>query len=219
MKDLIVLCADKNMQACLLGVLPRFKDVFPETRAFSFDPPYVHAGHDGGVRTNSHLFLRPFLNQYRHALVVMDFEGSGTKWTNRFDLEVEIEGNLNQNGWANRATAIVIEPELENWMWTNSPHMAKAINWEGLSEIEAWLIQNNLKKHGDLKPFHPKEAMEAALRLKKKPLSSSIHQLIAEKSSFINCTDSAFLKLVETIKRWFPKEEKPQNEQISLLNF
>ncbi len=219
MKDLIILCADKNMQACLSGVLPRFMSVFPETRPFSFDQPYVHAGHDGGVRAGAHLFLRPFSNNYRHGLVVLDFDGSNTKCANRIELEIEIEQNLSKNGWGNRASAIVIEPKLENWMWTHSPHMAKAINWEDLETLENWLLQNNLKKPGDSKPNRPKEAMEAALRLKKKPLSSSIHQQIAEKSSFLHCADPAFLKLVEVIKQWFPKDGKSLETQLLLMDF
>lgn len=216
-KDLIILCADKNMEACLSGLIPRFETVYPEIRPFTFDQPYVHPGHDGGARAGAHFFLRPFTTQYKNALVVLDFEGSGTKKENRIDLESEIDSKLNENGWDGRAKAIVIEPELENWMWTNSPHMARAIDFNNLEELDEWLVNHNFKKQGDLKPFRPKEAMEAALRLKRRQLSSSIHKQISQRSSFLTCHDPAFLKLVETFKAWYPQIENPQSEQLSLV--
>lgn len=203
MKDLLVLCADKNMQACLAGVLPRFSRVYG-LADFSMAEPIVHPANDPGCRTAAHVFLKGFSASFRFCLVVLDFEGSGTKLADRATLELEIEQKLAENGWADRSAAIVIQPELENWIWVKSPHLAAAAGWPDLESLEKWLVENGWKTDDAPKPARPKEAFEMAIRLKKLPRSSSIYAQIAQKASFLGCTDPAFLKMVDCLKGWFP---------------
>ena len=47
-------------------------------------------------------------------------------------------------------------------------------------------------------------AYEKALGQVRKPRSSATFRQIAEKVSFNNCTDAAFLKLLTTLRKWFP---------------
>jgi hypothetical protein len=98
----------------------------------------------------------------------------------------------------------VIDPELEIWVWTDSPHVPTALGWKrDLTSLQRWLIDHHLWIAGRAKPERPKEAMEKILRLNSRPRSSAIYEDLARKVSLQRCQDAAFLKLRETLVEWF----------------
>ena len=200
MKDLVILVADPTMKACVEGLLPRVP-VVNGTRAFDYDI-IVHPKRDGGCRTQSGDLLNPLSTSYKKSIIIFDKEGSGKETLTREDLELQVEQSL-QDFWENRISVIVIDPELENWIWVRSQNLAHTLNWLNVDELFSWLEQENWKKPNDNKPARPKEALEAALRKSKKPFSSSIHKSIAEHASYKRCTDPAFLKLINKLCEWF----------------
>jgi len=140
------------------------------------------------------------------ALVVFDREGCG-RIEPRETIEKEVEARLAANGWANRSAAVVIDPELEAWVWSDSPHVQTALRWtKGRPQLEEWLVQKGYRHPEQQKPHQPKKAVEDLLRLSKTPRSSSIYRELAEQVSFQRCTDPAFLKLRQVLKQWFPLE-------------
>lgn len=202
MKDLIILVADQNMRDCIDGLLPRFPHVL------GIDPIeydiYVHPNRDPGCRTQSSDFLKSFQKKYKFALVIFDKEGCGKESLTREELEQSVEDLLYSNGWAERARTIVIEPELENWIWVRSAQLAEIINWESIESLYEWLSDQEYLTDESPKPKRPKEAFEAALYISKKRRSSSIYKQIASRVSFRNCTDRSFLKFIQCINDWFP---------------
>lgn len=201
MKDLIILTADKNMQQLLEGLLPRMPKVYaPTIRTFSYDIK-VHPLRDCGYKEYGD-FLRVFTSSYVYAIAILDYEGSGFQGLPA-NLAQTIENDLSQNGWQDKNACIVIEPELENWVWVNSPHLATAIDWESIDDLHQWLDKEGLKPLHQLKPNRPKEAFEQALFKSKMPRSSSIYKEIAEKASFKKCIDANFHKLRDMLIRWF----------------
>jgi len=73
-RDLVVLVADRDMEAAIGGMLRRhaslgIRPVIPDIRR--------HPEKDCGCRTGGIEFLSPFVNQYDHALLMFDFEGCG----------------------------------------------------------------------------------------------------------------------------------------------
>src|SRR4029077_8753446 len=112
---------------------------------------------------------------------------------------------LGEAGWGDRAAAIVISPELENWVWSDSPHIDRALGWGG-SEVplKDWLGERGSRNAEAIKPARPKEAVELALRIAYKPRSSSIYFELAQSVSTDRCTDPAFLKLRRCLREWFP---------------
>lgn len=202
MKDLIILVADQNMRDCIDGLLPRFPYVL------GIDPIeydiYVHPNRDPGCRTQSSDFLKSFQKKYKFALVIFDKEGCGKESLTREELEQSVEDLLYSNGWAERARTIVIEPELENWIWVRSAQLAEIINWENIESLYEWLSDQEYLTDESPKPKRPKEAFEAALYISKKRRSSSIYKQIASRVSFRNCTDRSFLKFIQCINDWFP---------------
>jgi len=201
MKSLIALVADKNMEFLMRGLLPRISNI-EEVVAFSFDV-IVHPYRDPGIFNEADDFLRSFQKKYDFALTILDHSGCGREDKSRESIENIIEEKLARSGWNNRSCAIVIQPELENWIWVNEVRMANAISWEKEIGLNDWLVQNNWKSLSEIKPKQPKEAFEAAIKTCNTPRSSSLYFEIAKSASYKECQDRAFLKLICKVKDWF----------------
>jgi hypothetical protein len=200
-QDLIVLAADLSMQRTLEAVLKRPKSLGIRKISYSViqQPHY-----DSGVLQSGHRTLQSQNKNYRHALAICDRHGCGKESLSRDELEKLIEDGLSHH-WGDSAAAIVIDPELENWLWANSPHVAEEIGWtRGISDLRAWLHNAGFLPQGQSKPSDPKAAMQRVLRLTKKHSPTALFQAIAKRVSLQRCVDPAFLKLKETLRRWFP---------------
>ena len=199
-KDLIILVADKNMEFAVRGILTRLEAL--GIRDITYDL-YVHPERDPGCLNRGHDFLRPFFKSHARALMLLDHHGCGHESATSESLECEIENRLAQSGWKDCA-AIVISPELENWAWSDSPHVDTILGWEGRKpDLKCWLVENGHWVDGESKPRIPKEALEAAIRLVRKQRSSSLYRDLASKVSLDRCEDRSFTKLKTTLKAWF----------------
>lgn len=203
-KDLAVLAADKNIEGTLRGLLARWTGL--GLREISSDL-YVHPERDPGCLLRGHDFLRPFSQRYAHALIVLDKEGCGRERETRADLELQLETRLSAAGWNDRAAAVVIDPELEVWVWTDSPHVERALGWDQSGgALRDWLRERGWLPEGEMKPTRPKGAIEALLRIAHKPRSSAMFHQLAQRVSTDRCVDPAFLKLRSILSRWFSRE-------------
>jgi len=133
-------------------------------------------------------------------MVMFDREGCGWEATAEA-LRTEVQGNLDRVDWQGRSSVVVLEPELEIWVWSDSPHVAKIL---GLKEDELSNLLENYSRPDYPKPIRPKEAMENALRLSHTPRSASLYAELASKVSLKQCTDEAFVRLKTTLRQWFP---------------
>ncbi|MCS7209263.1 MAG: DUF4276 family protein [Fimbriimonadales bacterium] len=194
MKDLVILVADKDAEQVLkallserhqsLGIRPVEYDIF------------VHPERDGGVRSRSAEFLRKYADDYRYALVLLDYEGCGATET-ASQLETKLESALNAAGWQDRVAVIVIQPELESWVFSPSPHVVEVIA-DGRREIYDRHCANRSGK-----PPRPKETMQQILREAGVPRSSALFYELARRVSLRSCADPAFQKLTRVLLRWF----------------
>jgi len=199
--DLVVLVADKDMEFAFRGIIEHKESL--EIRDISVEV-YRHPEHDPGCLLRAHDFLRSFINQFRYAIVAFDRHGCGRGNTARTELEGEVELLLEQNGWPGHSAAIVIEPELENWVWSDSPHVAAKLGWKGRKPtLKQWLVEEQLLVSGATKPLQPKEAMQKALRHVRKPRSSSLFGQLAREMPVERCEDPAFQKLKTVLRKWF----------------
>ncbi|MBI1764102.1 MAG: hypothetical protein HYR56_21970 [Acidobacteria bacterium] len=206
-KDLIVLVADKDMQLTVQGLLSNHYKL--GIRPLYYDPQeiYAHPGRDPGCFLKCESFLSGFLNSHSYALVLFDREGCGREHLTRDQIEAQIEARLTQSGWAGRAAAVVLDPELEAWVWSDSPHVDGVLGWEARQpNLRSWLNENGFLGESELKPARPKEALEAALRSAKKPRSSAIYFALTQRVSFARCQDAAFLKFKTQLRSWFPAD-------------
>ncbi len=210
-RDVIFLVADRNIEAAVRGLLGRARSL--SIRRVNCDM-YTHSGRDPGCYGKAHDFLRPFHKRYAHAIVVFDREGCGNDTASPLELQVEVEARLARNGWGDRARVVVPDPELEAWVWSDSPHVPTLLGWkETAAALRAWLVERSFLEQGHIKPQRPKEAMEAVLYSVRKPRSSSIYQKLAGKVSLKRCVDPAFGKLQVTLQEWFPAQPQPPHRE------
>jgi hypothetical protein len=201
MKDLVLLVADKNAHFALKGALGRPEAL--EIRAIEFEFR-VHPGRDGGTRKSGPELLALERRRFKHALLVLDFEGSGTDLPNAKALETQLDERLSAH-WKKAAKSIVIEPELDVWVWGADNAVETTIQWPAGKGLREWLRERGFGFEANGKPTRPKEALEAALRIPDLPRSSALYQTIAEKISLPRCGDEAFIRLRNQLTEWFPK--------------
>jgi len=169
----------------------------------------AHPQFDTGCASGAAAILRPYAGTTLHALVIFDHEGCGREDLSGEELEDDLERRLSSARWDRRARAVVIGPELENWVWSDSPHVADAVGWDGTTDdLRRWLMEKGFESNPDLgKPTRPKEAVRATLaRIRKKPSAALLAELAGE-VSFQRCEDRAFVKLRDTLRGWFPPED------------
>ena len=202
--DLIVLAADKHIAATVETLLhQRRADL--GIRAVSFEVRR-HPESDPGCRTRAAEFLRPLIRRYRYALVVFDHAGCSSQDARR-EVQRELERVLGRNGWTGRSKAIVIDPELEAWVWAPSGKVAQALGWNrGFEPLREWLEDQGSWSAHRSKPDDPKKALGQALRRNRKVPSSALFKALAASLAFDDCRDPAFNELRQTLRTWFPPE-------------
>jgi len=208
--DLVVLVADADTESVIHTLLEK-RWAALNIRKIKFQI-IRDTGRDPGVYKQADSILKAFLRSTRHTLVMLDRAGSGQEHKlSAQQMEDDLETRLSQSGWqSDRCAAIVIDPELEVWVWSRSPHVPAVLgmNRDSLQQV---LAAFKLSANG--KPLDPKSALEVALRQSKRPLSSAIFKELASRVSLDpkNANERAFNKLRLTLQQWFPQNESGQS--------
>lgn len=201
-KDLVVLLADQNAESAIRGILGRHESL--GIRPVSYDT-FVHPERDPGCLRRASEFLRPFSRQYDKALVIFDHQGCGREQVEAESLEAEVESSVAIAGWPDRVVTLVLKPELETWVWADSPHVASVLGWGGQRPpLLEWLDHEGFPADSLGKPNPPKEAMERVLRQMRRPRSSALYSDLASRVSLTRCQDAGFQKLHRRLQDWFP---------------
>lgn len=199
-KDLIVLVADVQQEKTIETLLhERYNSL--KIRKITCDI-FRHPRKDPGVYKEAPQFLKAYQGQYDHALVLLDQEWVGAPGDALY-LRNTLRQQLCDNGWnTDNAEVIVIDPELEIWIWSDSPVVAEELrqNWD---TIHAYAQQRGDWLKGQPKPIRPKELLEAILQQQNRPRSSAIFQAIARRVGLTRCQDKAFIQLRQTLQHWF----------------
>ena len=202
-QDLVALVADGHQEKALhvllnqridsLGICGIRADV------------YVHPMRDPGVYRQAAGFLAPFQQSHRYALVMLDVSFPGSPGS-RAAIECEIEKRLAQRGWIERSQVVAIEPELEAWVWSDSPHVADVLG-QRRTQIRRFAERHGWWRASDPKPREPGRLFRAVLREARKPPSAAIFGELAKRVSLERCADPAFAKLRATLRTWFGRPE------------
>lgn len=203
MIDLVCLVADKNMEAVVGAVLGRHQAL--GTRPIQ-STVIVHPQRDSACYHDPTTLLRPHLGTAQHALVVFDRAWEGAPDLPTTQLEANVDRDLQQLG-GNWAKSIVIEPELEIWLFRRSPRLEDALGWRNRQPgLQEQLANTGLWPLDAAKPSDPKRAIEWALREARRPRSSSIYRDIATTVGLKDCVDPSFLRFQSTLRGWFPTD-------------
>jgi len=200
-QDLIVLVADLDCRLAVQALLGRHAALGIRQVSYVVEK---HPERDSGCFRTCHDLLRERQRQFHYALVMFDREGCGREGLTTAELEQDVVLRLEQSGWRDRCEVVVLDPELEAWVWSPSPHVDRELGWHDHSpDLRAWLLAEGRLDDRDSKPARPKEALQAALREVRVPWSSDIHARLAQKVGVGRCIDPAFLKFKQTLHKWF----------------
>ena len=161
---------------------------------------------DGGIHRRAHELLRPYIRSHQNAVVMLDKKFGGQ--LPAAVVRGEILGNLLHNGWsAECAEVVVIDPELEVWLWQRgNPHIGMAFRYNSPISLEEFLATEGLWSSAAVKPTKPKEAASLLLRQYRAGSPMVVYSRIVEHISVRGCQDPAFGHLVSALRRWFPVE-------------
>ncbi len=209
MRALGFMVADKNMEACLHGLLGRDRwhlSIGCAPVNIDEEDVIVAAGHnDPGLFARGAELLRPFAGIYQRMVVMIDADWDGSPGTQT--IQQCISRHLTNAGWSNDSgLAVVLDPEVDAWLWTRTDHTAKCLGWATWPALEGPLAAAGLWTANQPKPPRPKEAAAWALRLQREPRSSLVYRRLTETVGLGRCTDPAFVSLRDALRRWFPPE-------------
>lgn len=200
-KDLVVLVPDSNTESAVRGILSR-PQALGIRDGISFEV-FKHPRHDPGVFAEAPGFLRPLQNFYDYALVMLDREGSGQERLSARQIEADIQRRLDSSGWKGRSAVVVLDPELEIWVFSDSPEVIKIVA-DGDRELYRRILNSVPKTHLH-KPERPKEVLEEILKKKHIARSSALYGQLAERVSFARCQDTSFNRFKSILQGWFPR--------------
>ena len=105
----------------------------------------LHPHHDPGCYHRPAEILRGYRQEAEHALIILDHEWDGVPTTSGADLEALIDEKLEREGMADWAVPVVIDPELEAWVFSASSHVPDVLGWMGpWSAFRTELEEQNL---------------------------------------------------------------------------
>lgn len=212
MRDLLVYVADGNMAAAVAGLLDRDQahrviGCAPFTFDSRTDIKVAKGQNDPGVYTRGAELIRPFVGDYTHVVVVVDEEWEGSPGAEA--LEHQLRSHLVAAGWSEeRGLALVVSPEADVWLWSDSPHTATTLGWGSWTTLRPALEDAGWLAPGAQKPARPKEAAEWALRQgpKRIPRSSRLYRQVSSQVSVRRCEDPALETFIDQLRCWFPPE-------------
>ena len=205
--DLVVLVPGKDDREAVDGLLSaRFESLGILRIRYEI---LVHPRRDAGCFHEAAAVLQPFYRRARHALVLFDREGCGQEDRSAGEIAEDVRIRLAESGWEERAAVVVIDPELEVWLWADSPRVDTELGWIGRDRrLRDWLQENGWWAAEERKPARPKEALERVLREVRLQRSSSIYGRLARTVGLRRCEDPSFRRLCDLLRSWFAAEPR-----------
>ncbi len=206
--DLVVVVADGGIEQAIRGLLTRPEAIGIRALRGVEYPKLKEL--DGGTYSRGHELASLYKATHEHALIVFDLAWEGRPSDDPELLRTTVEANL-ASDWGSRGRCVVIDPELEVWVWSDSPHVATELGWPNVAELRSWLAQEGLWDQGDPKPAGPKDAYLRAIREKRTPRSNASFHSLATRVSTRRCHDPSFLRLLSILRTWFaPASASPE---------
>jgi hypothetical protein len=209
-RPLYILVADLQCAATIRGLFGR--DRFYDTLGcgpFEFNPDSdlgVEPTNDPGVWKKAHVILRPRQSTHEHAIVILDKQWEGSPPLEI--IEQDISQNVEATGWAaGDFEVVVIDPELENWIWQDNVNVEAAFGHTRPPSLRERLNNAGLWPSENRKPPDPKKAVETANQWYGFGPASPVFKEIASTVSVRRCMDQGFRKMRDALQEWFPAEQ------------
>lgn len=217
MRDVIFHLADEHMEKGLKAFFSRDDwhyamgcrkaDINPENNT---DILRVPGCTDGGIWKNAAENLDPFRDKYARAVIVLDedFEPHPGPDT----LRADITEAMVKSGWdEERFAVVVIQPELEAWLWAPNVNVALAFGHKDFDQLRGALEKEKLWTPGEPKPHDIKAARDRAAGLGGKktggPIFKGVFNALSKKA-LDRCVEPGFGVLRTALQTWFPPEQE-----------
>lgn len=209
MRPLVILTADGTMNAVFTAFFNRpgwhqTLGCHPFELRPEQDILYVPGQTDGAIHNRAHEFLRPYLSTHDRALVVLDQQFGGERPAAQ--VRDDIVERMNRNGWSPNNDVVVIDPELEVWLWQDKPQIARAVGHTG-QPLRAMLRESGEWPAHASKPTHPKDTLQQLIRTNRAGAPMAVYTRIVKAVGVKGCDDAAFHHFRDTLRGWFPAAE------------
>jgi hypothetical protein len=239
MKPLLILTADNECVATLRGFFER-KDFHKslgcgpiQLAGVTFDVEKdirVHPGHDCGVWSDPQMVLFAERKNYAKALIILDEAWEGAPKAENLVSDIEKRAQAEGQWERDRFEVVLIQPELEAWIWQRNIHVAEAFEFPGsdgglweLLTVQSLALDKRTKKHlfvnldplndvaawpkNEAKPKNPKGVVEAVSAHCQSGPASGVFNEISAKVGVKHCVDGSFHKLRDALRGWFPEKK------------
>jgi hypothetical protein len=206
MKDLYVMTADSDAEALLRALLarPAELDIAPiECKVERF------IGRDSGMVQQGPEILRTknLKGEFRRAVLIWDRDGSGWEQLDSEMAAARIQGRLDGVTWADRSAAVVLVPELEEWLWRCPEALRRIVGLD--DERMAGAVRAAAKglglpaKGGEF--VKPKELFQEVYYAKqrKRPLPEEFATFGRRARVAELMASDSFRRFVEILRGWF----------------
>lgn len=208
MRDCMFYVADLSMAEAFKGFLLREKfHLSLGCGAFEFDPlqdiARAKGKNDGGLWRHAGILLRGYLHTHHRLVVCLDRDFGGSP--GQVQIRMDITEQLLVAGWQQKNfIVLVIDPELEQWIWQDSVHIEQALKHKSPPSLREALAASNQWPLGQDKPNNPKETLESLVdKNLRGDRSSSLYAKITSKVSPAHCSDPEFHALRRQLQVWF----------------
>jgi hypothetical protein len=214
MRDVIFHLADGNMEKGLKAFFARDDwDFVLGCERFEIDPlsenDFFRVGGDtdGGIWKHAADNLRPFRAKYEHAVVILDADFAPNPGADV--LRQDISAAMLRSGWpTERFLVVIIEPELEAWLWAPNLNVAQAFGFGDFERLRAALERENVWNRGEAKPHDLKAARNFAAKQGGKktggPIFKAVFSTISQ-AACERCEERGFICLRNALQEWFPR--------------
>ena len=205
MKDLLVFTADADAEAVMRSVLKRAQSLNIRTITFDIKRNPLR---DSGMVQNGPELARLERGKFQKILLIWDFHGSGHERRHTpADSQRQIQERLDGVTWQDNGCAIVIVPELEEWLWHNLVSVLQHLRLD-VEKFEDWRTSFALRYKETPENIHrkaPKELFEFIVREKlRRTISPRDFEKIAERASLADWQNSeSFAKVAAILREWF----------------
>jgi hypothetical protein len=203
-RDLLAIVEGKDDAAVLRAVLIRPRDL--GIRSITF---HTEQRASGMIARGPEL-AREQRREFRYVLCLWDHQGSGQEAKPPSRVQGEVQARLNRNTLKGCSKALVIDPELEVWLWQDLAAIAQVLGVED-SALQGWLAEWRDEQFPTLTVEEvllrqPKEAFEQVIRRAGLKPAAALRERVAAAADLHQwAQESSFRLLRRTLRRWFAR--------------